>query len=261
MKPTFLTYTKPPLVSMIQVPTVAEGLCAIQDSLYDGADAFGIQLCCLQPDQRSADQLKTFFAACEDKPIYVTSYRSRYNADMTDAQRGELLLHAVDCGATLCDVMGDYFHPEPQELTFDPDAVAKQKDLIAAIHEKGGEVLMSSHLHTYFEPQQLLEYALEQEARGADVIKIVNFAKTEEQMMANLQAIPMLRKALKHPFLLLANGAYSKLIRQIGPALGVCMYLCMQRYTPVNSKEQPQLRAAKAIRDHMNFPIREERLK
>ena len=44
---------------------------------------------------------------------------------------------------------------------------------------------------------------------------------------------------------------FTRLVRQIGPALGVCMYLCVQRYRPVTAKPQPTLRAVKAIRDAM----------
>ena len=42
--PTFLTYDKPLLTAMVQEKTADDAICVIMDSLYDGADAFGIQL-------------------------------------------------------------------------------------------------------------------------------------------------------------------------------------------------------------------------
>ena len=40
-----------------------------------------------------------------------------YHAGMTDEECVELLLLGLKCGATLCDVMGDLYHPEKYELT------------------------------------------------------------------------------------------------------------------------------------------------
>ena len=163
----------------------------------------------------------------------------------------ELLLMGLRAGATLCDIMGDTFHPETDQLTFDTQAVEKQKELINKIHEMGGEVLISTHTSRYFTEEEVLSYARAQIERGADVVKIVSKANSEEEQMAALQIIHRLKKELDKPFLFLVGGTHTRLIRQIGPALGVCMYLCVQRYFPVTAKAQPQLRATKAIRDFM----------
>lgn len=251
MKPTFLTYNKPLLCAMVQDDNPADMICTIENSLYDGAEAFGIQLECLKREYRTYETLKNIFSYCENKPIYITSYRNAQSKGMTDDECVELLLLGLDAGATLLDVMGDFYHPEPHELTFDPDAVEKQKKLIAKIHEKGGEVLISSHLHAFFDEEKTLEYALEQQARGADVVKIVGFAQTEEELMADLHTAYRLNKELKSRFLYLANGKHCKLLRQIGARLGVCMYLCVQDYKPFSSKEQPRLRSMRIARDNM----------
>ena len=252
-KASFLNSDRPFLMTMVQAKTPAEAECIIADALYDGADAFGIQLCNLLPEYRNEAALRRIFDACLGRPIYVTSYRLAVSRELgwTDEQCAELLLTALRAGATMCDVMGDLYHPEPHELTYDPLAVEKQKDLIDTIHQMGGEVLISSHLHAFFEEEKILEYAREQAERGADVVKIVSFAQDEEQMMANLQIIHRLKTELDRPFLFLANGKKSRLIRQIGPALGVIAYLCIEHYRPVNSKEQLPLRAARELRDRM----------
>ena len=69
--------------------------------------------------------------------------------------------------------------------------------------------------------------------------------------MASLQTIHRLKKELDHHFLYLVGGSHTRLVREIGPALGCCMYLCVERYLPVSAKMQPRLRTAKALRDAM----------
>ena len=253
IKPTFLKYSRPLLCAMIQSSTPEQMKCDIYDALYDGAEAFGIQLCNLELEYRNEETLKRIFSFCEGRPIYITSYRGHQSLGMTDDECMELLLMGARAGATLCDVMGDIYAKTEHELTYDALAVEKQKKLIDELHSLGCEVLISSHVHAFFDEETTVEYALEQARRGADVVKIVTVADTEEQQRSCLNTIYRLRRELDRPFLYLASGSYGKLIRQIGPAMGVCMYLCVQHYYPVSSKDQPQLRAAKAIRDHMLF--------
>ena len=250
-KATFLEYDKPLLTAMVQEETPEEAICVIMDALYDGAEAFGIQLCNLAPEYRNEKSLRKIFAACEGKPIYITSYRLHNSINMTDEERADLLLLGLRSGATLCDVMGDYFCPEANQLTFSKEAVNKQKELIKKIHELGGEVLMSTHLSEHFDEDRVMEYAHSQIERGADVVKIVNISNNDDEQIESFNVIHRMKKELKHPFLYLVGGTHTRLIRQIGPALGVCMYLCVNRYKPVTAKAQPILRYTKEIRDNM----------
>lgn len=252
-KASFLNADRPLLTVVVQASTPAEAECIIADALYDGADSFCIQLCNLLPEYRNEASLRRIFDACFGRPIYITSYRSGESKKLglNDDACVDLLLMGLRAGATVCDVMGDLYHPEPHELTFDPVAVKKQKQLIKTIHEMGGEVLISSHLHAFFEEERVLEYADAQAERGADIVKIVSMADDEDQMMAGLSTIHRLKKELDRPFLFLAGGKNSRLIRQIGPALGCCMYLCIEGYRPVNTKLQLPLRAARELRDRM----------
>ena len=250
MKATFLNHEKPLLVAMVQEETPDAAIAVILNSLQDGAEAFGIQLENLLPEYRTLEQLKKIFSYCRNKPIYLTSYRSYSNKGLTDDERVEFLLLGLEAGGTLLDVEGDLYHKEPNELTFDPEAVAKQEALIKKIHDMGGEALISTHIHDFFDEEKTVKIALEQKRRGADVVKIVNFARTEDEMMANLNIIHRLKKELcGTPFLYLANGEHCHVIRQFGARLGVCMYLCVQDYKPVSSKEQPLLRSMRIARD------------
>ena len=250
MKPTFLTYQKPLLCAMVQDSTPDDMICTIMNSHYDGAEAFGIQLENLLPEYRTPEHLKRIFSHCRNKPIYLTSYRSEKSRGLSDDECMALLLMGLEAGGTLCDIMGDLYHKERYELTMDAEAVAKQEALIAKIHDMGGEVLMSSHIRDFFDEERVVEIALAQKRRGADVVKIGNFARTEDELIANLNIIHRLKKELcGTPFLYLANGEHCHVIRQFGARLGVCMYLCVQDYKPVSSKEQPLLRSMRIARD------------
>jgi 3-dehydroquinate dehydratase len=250
-KATFLNREHPLLVAMVQEKTPDDAICVIVNALYDGAEAFGIQLCYLLPEYRNVETLKKIFSYCEGRPIYITSYRGGASKGLSDEECAELLLLGLEAGATLCDVVGDYFAPTPDQLTFDPEAIAGQRVLIEQIHARGGEVLISTHTSRYFDEEEVLSYAREQIARGADVVKIVTKSNSEDEQMDALNTIHRLKKELDRPFLYLVGGSHTRLVRQIGPALGCCMYLCVERHLPVTAKMQPRLRSTKALRDAM----------
>ena len=237
---------------MVQDSNPDDMICTICNSLYDGAEAFGIQLENLEHKYRNEETLKRIFSACRGLPIYITSYRNHKSADLSDDECAELLLLGIKSGATIADIMGDMFCREEHELTMDEAAIKKQKELADKIHALGGEVLFSSHLHGYYDEAECLRIAREQKARGADVVKIVNFSRTEEEMLENIKICAHLKSVCDH-YLYLANGEYSRLERQICGSLGCCMYLAVQDYKPFSSKEQPRLRSLKEIRDNMIF--------
>lgn len=245
MKPTFLGHNRPLLTAMVQQEDPESCISVMRNAIYDGADAFGVQLCNLPSACRTEEEYRRIFCYAEDLPIYVTNYRAKHSAGLTDEERAEGLLLALWAGATLCDVMGDLFGPAPLELSRDPHAIARQEQLIGRIHSMGGEVLMSCHTGCFLPPEQVLEIAKAQEARGADIAKIVTQANSEEELLENLRASLLMKRELNIPFLFLANGSHCKLQRIIGPMFGSVMVLCVQQYTNRDSREQPLLRAAR----------------
>ena len=80
-------------------------------------------------------------------------------------------MELAQSGATLVDIMGDLFCRHPEELTEDTEAIEKQMKLIQEIHAAGAEVLMSSHILKFTPAERVLEVALEQKRRGADILK------------------------------------------------------------------------------------------
>ena len=249
-KLTFLNREKPLLVCMVQADNPERIKELIDRSLPEGAEAFGMQFCKMKAEYRNKKTYRELFAYT-DKPIYATNYR-RYgeNAGKSDDVLAEELLELAECGATLCDVMGDYFDPCEGELTMNEEAVKKQMALIDALHERGAEVLMSSHVLKFTPAERVLEIAREHERRGADICKIVTGAENMAQQIENLRIITLLKEHLKIPFLFLSGGE-CHLMRRIGGELGCCMYLCVHEHDALATPSQPLLRHVKAIRDHL----------
>ncbi len=255
MKASFLNHDKPLITAMILCETPEECITKIKASIEDGADAIGIQLCKLKLEYRTREILTEIFAACEDKPIYVTSYHENSSADFTDEQCVEYLLLALDCGATLCDVEGDlYCRKQKYQLAMDEEAVKKQKALIDEIHRRGGEVLMSCHTNISTTLEESLMIAREQEARGADVLKIVCVAHEAEEIPKYIEAIQKIRAMTDKKLLFLVSGK-GQIVRYIGPSFGVCMYLALHERGALDNKWQPMIKNIKPIRDNMDFSI------
>ena len=253
MKATFLQYPKPLLCCMVPDETPDRIIETIMNAHYDGADAFGFQLETWKHEYLNEDTMRLVFKQCMGKPIYVTSYRNRSNAGKTDDECAEILFAAVRAGATLADVMADYYDPQPYEITYNEEAVAKQKVLIEKLHEMGAEVLMSSHTHTHLNEDEAVAYAKAQRERGADVCKIVNFDYSDADHDESLRSILRIRREVGGQFLFLTTGSTCYPVRQIGPSLGVCMWLCVQKYAPGSSREQPLLRSMKQVKDNLFY--------
>jgi len=254
MTKTFLNAEKPLLTVMIQTPKPEYAIETAKSALSKGAEAFGLQACKLEFEYRNKETYRRIFDAMEDRPVYVTNYRTgRNNNEKSDDELGEGLILLAESGATLIDVMGDYYDKNDKELTFDPKAVDKQLRLIDRIHALGGEVLMSTHIcKSFHSADEILSIAHEHEKRGADIAKIVSYAENEEQQIENLRITALLKKELKIPFLFLSGGVCD-IHRRVGGRLGSCMYLCVDHHDELSTKSQPLLTDLKLLRDTLNL--------
>lgn len=250
MKPTFLKYEKPLLTSMVLAENPDRVKYLMDKSVEDGAEAFGIQIERMSKEYRNADTYREIFSYAKGLPFYVANYRKVSNEGKTDDELAEELLEMADCGATLLDVMGDYFDIQPDEVAVDENAIKKQMELIDKLHKKGAEVLMSSHVFKFTPAERVLEIALEHQRRGADICKIVVGAENMEQQIENLRIANMLKEKLDIPFLFLSGGKCN-ILRRIGGEIGCCMYLCVHEHDELSIKSQPLLKNMKAIRDNM----------
>lgn len=249
MKPTFLKYDKALLTVMVQAENPDRIKELIDQALPEGAEAFGMQFDRMQAEYRSQTTYRDLFSYADNKPVYVTNYRTGKNEGKTDEQLAKELVELASCGATLCDVMGDYFDKQPDEVAVDQNAIDQQMQLIDVLHKKGAEVLMSSHIFKFTPAERVLEIALEHQRRGADISKIVSGAASMEQQLENLKIANLLKENLKIPFLFLSNGE-CHILRRIGGVLGCCMYLCVYEHDGLSTQEQPLLKNVKRIRDN-----------
>lgn len=249
MKPIFLKYDRATITTMVQADNPDRIKELIDKSLPLGAEAFGMQFERLRSEFRNKETYNQLFSYT-DKPIYVTNYRDGLNEGKSDEMLADELIELAQCGATLCDVMGDYFDRHPDEVAVDETAIKKQMELIDKLHEKGAEVLMSSHVYKYTPAERVLEIALEHQRRGADICKIVTGADTMEQQIENLRIINLLKEKLDIPFLFLCGGE-CRILRRIGGEIGCCMYLTVYEYDEFATPGQPLLKNVKAIRDNI----------
>ena len=252
-KPTFLHQNRPLITCMLQERDINTACKTVRNAMFDGCDAFGYQMEVTDKAQRSDENLKKLFCTMGQKPIYVTNYRTGQNTGMSDDELLDDLIRMLHCGATLADIMGDFYSPDPIQLTTDAIAVEKQKDAIKRVHDAGGEVLMSSHVLKFIDSDEVMRIATAHMERGADISKIVTWADTEEEELANLATIERLRRELEIPFLFLCGGKYTKMVRTIGPFLGACMWLTVYQHNAFSTDAQPVCRAIRAIADNFDY--------
>lgn len=250
MKPTFLNHEKPLLTCMVQANNPERVKELIGLALPEGAEAFGMQFCRIKKEYRNRDTYTSLFSSVEGLPIYVTNYRDGENEGKDDDTLASELLELAECGATLCDVMGDTFDVQDDQMAKDEGAIEKQMKLIDDLHERGAEVLMSSHVMKFTPAERVLEIALEQQRRGADICKIVVGADNMEQQLENLKMVNMLKEKLSIPFLFLSGGE-CRILRRIGGELGCCMYLCVVEHDAFSTPTQPLLKELRTIREYI----------
>ncbi len=235
MKPSFLNYDKPLLTVMIKQTQNPDNIKAeMQRAHAAGAEAFGIQLESLPREYHTPEILKQIFADAKDKPVYATNYKLSQNADMSYEEIADELVKYAEYGATLCDLTGDMFCKDEDELTYDEEAIKKQMELVDRLHKEGAEVLMSSHVNKYISASRVLQIAREHKKRGADISKIVVHGNTMEEQIQNLQITNILKEELGIPFLFLSGGDCCLIHRKMGIMLGCCMSLCICDENPKN---------------------------
>lgn len=243
----FLRKDRPTLTCMAQAKTGERVLELIEKGLLGGADAFGIQLEQLEFKYRTKEWLTKIFSAMNGKPAYVTNYRHAFNEGRSDEERAEELFSAIECGASLVDITGDWFNRTNGELTFEQDAIEKQKEFIDKAHSMGAEVLMSSHTYRFMPKERAFEYINEQHSRGADIAKLVAAANDDYELSENMKISSELAKVKYSPALFLCVGDFCKKHRIAAPLICGGMFLCVVEYDELATPVQPLLSDAKAV--------------
>lgn len=214
---------------------------------FDGADAIAIDLCDLLPEFRNRESLERVINAV-NLPFMFYFYRNdRHKVANDDESRQVLLLDTAKAGGAMIDVMGDLYDPSPNEITRNPEAIEKQKQLISKIHDLGAQVVMSSHPNKAMSAEAILEQLRSFEQRGVDVVKIVTVADTDEEFAETVRATMLLHRELKTPFIHLCNGKFGRIHRYLGLKLGVSITFAVDRYEEGASFTQPSVRSMKTV--------------
>ena len=252
MKPTYAGQKKPFVTVMVQAPSPDAVVALTARARAAGAEAIGIQTCRFEREEQTPENYRRVIAAAGDLPTYVTHYRVNKNEGRSDEELARGILEIAEAGATIVDVMGDIFARHTDELTDDAEAVQKQMALIDAIHARGAEVLMSSHTYKYISPERILEIALAQQARGADVVKIVVRANSISEEAEVLRASALLKRLLTVPFMLLCGGSHH-VLRRVGPYFGSCTWLTVVEHDECATKSQPLVADILRVREVMKI--------
>ena len=245
----------------------------IKTAEYQGAGAFEIHLPLLGfPDETALDRL----TSATSRPIYATCRRETFYellgtddvVRLTDAERTDRLVAAVEAGAAGIDFELDAFdrqpgpdsftqeaieayatdpESEPAEVTDDPDAVAAQEAVVERVHDVGGDVVLSAHTYTHLSPAQSVAIAERMTSRGADLCKIVGVDRTLEEGLETLQAHLRLNEADVAPYALMAIGDPSRIIRPMSPMFGSAWVFAQPELVPGGFHSWPLVDNAREV--------------
>ena len=246
----FMKLAPGPIISaLFDRATVDEYIASCTQASMDGADGMAIGIGALKPEFRNRKDLERIIS-CVPRPFYVYFYRNdkwipENNQD--DDARQKFLIIAADAGAAMIDVMGDLYDPSPMEITRKPSAVRKQKKLIEKIHAKGAEVVISSHMKMFRTFEETRDHLQSLAERGADLVKIVTYIDTPEELAETLRTTILLKKTMKIPFIHLCGGKYGKFHRFMCPTLGTFMSFAMAGYPASFAAPQPRIADLKKV--------------
>ncbi|MBO4297295.1 MAG: type I 3-dehydroquinate dehydratase [Clostridia bacterium] len=219
MKQTFLTLPRPFVCALIMQDSLEETIAAAHNADFAGAQAIGVHMRMMPAEDKTPERLAAL-TQCTVRPVLAMHYRNEPGGALTDEDRAEFLLNAARAGASIVDVMGDFYDPSPREWSGSEAAVARQRQLIERIHRAGSAVVMSSHMKESLSAEEALTHLRSFEERGADVVKIVPQVNTESEMQEAFRTILLLRRELKKPFIYVAGGRYGRHQRAIAPMFG-----------------------------------------
>jgi 3-dehydroquinate dehydratase len=254
MKFSFLNKPYPVITGIMAGQTPQELIAESKHAEFEGANGIAIDISDLKPEFRNHESLKGIIDSV-NLPFMFFFYRNDKWENRDDETRQEVLLTAAGAGAAMIDVMGDLYDPSPREMTYKEEAIDKQKRLIDKIHAKGADVVISCHMDCFRTTEQVVEQMKALELRGPDVVKLVHYVNTDEELAEAFKTTMTLKRELKLPFIHLCNGSFSRPHRFFGPALGTSIFFAVPRYEPRYNMGQPTVKAMKAVLDNIHWNI------
>jgi len=199
---------------------------------------------------------------------YVTCRRRAFMAvygvdpatlpEWPDDERMARQLAATDLGAAAIDIEMDTFDPRPApprgtpealafaatrgvpaEWSHDPTAIARQREIVAAAHAAGADVIVSCHTGRPCTTETLVAIATDAVDRGADLVKIVSPCPTRADLYALLEANTCCAQSLPAPVSIIGAGAAGDFSRLLGPHFGAAWAIAQLTFTPGGFHPQP----------------------
>ena len=274
----FTDLPRPFIVGVVSDEDIAHCVRSMKLGELDGADGFQLEL------QGFNSYPPTKREICEvisstTKPTWVTNRRRHPPANsISEEDRIQLMLEFIEAGAACLDMEMDTFDPSrlwseerrkvelvrlegisadpkelPRECCFNSEAIRRQMEVIDKVHSMGGEVLLSCHLLVRTTTEGILRVGEELEKRGADLVKIVVWNDSLEDLCDTLRANVALSGKLKVPFKLMSQGEPSKIGRIVFPMFGSAWAFCQQDLKPGGFDYRPLISTEKYILQHVDW--------
>lgn len=230
------------VVSLLCRPTSVDHAVALARTAFDaGADGVTVELNDFPLADRTVEGFREIISSVQ-LPFMFTDYREDVFLGEDDEARMESLMTAAKAGAEFVDVMADLYCPSPFQIATDEKAVARQKKAIEAVHQLGAKVVMSSHiLDRARTADEVIAQLRMEEARGADIVKLVTMMNTREEFLEGVKSLTRLGSEMKTPWIYLGGGAYGRPHRFLGPHFGCAVEFAVHDYIPGTPYNQPTI--------------------
>lgn len=229
-------------ISLLSTPRDVDHAIALARTARDcGADGVTLELHRFPVELRTVENFRTITSSVQ-LPFMFTDYRSDVHYGADDEARMDTLLKAAEGGAEFVDVMADLYCPSPLEITYDETAIARQKETIAKVHALGAKAVMSSHvLDRSRTADECIAQLRAEEARGADIVKLVTMAYTPADFLEGINTLMRLNKEMETPWIYLNGGPFARMQRMMGPHFGCAVEFAVADYMTANNYDQPTI--------------------
>jgi len=229
-------------ITLLSTPTNVEHAIALaRTARDDGADGVALELNKFPVELRTVDNFRKIIMSVQ-LPFMFTDYRCDIYYGADDEARMDTLMKAAEAGADFVDVMADLYCASPLEIATDEKAVARQKETIAAVHALGAKAVMSSHiLDRSRTADECIAQLKMEEARGADIVKLVTMAYTRADFLEGINCLMRLNAEMKTPWIYLNGGPFARMQRMMGPHFGCAVEFAVHDYMTADYYDQPTI--------------------
>lgn len=253
--------------SVVKESTVEAVIAAIDLSEEKGATGIDLHINYLNDEGLLTEENLAKICRSTTLPILAINYDS----DLSQEERLASLLLAARAGCAAVDFPGfmyttssakthtaeniaywealgydmSFIECEPSETVIDPAIVQMHKEYVDSVHALGAEVLRSFHVKTVFTAQETVAYLRFQDQIGADVLKLVGYGYTQDDVAECVEACKTLRDGdiLNAKFSYhISNGVCSRITRVLCPVFyGSYIAFCYPELTPRQDANQLDL--------------------